>query len=65
LRNLVRQTFRDVVVLAAALTVERSSLPAFRWLWQHRGEIMKARREIQGRRVVTDRQLARWFEHGG
>lgn len=65
LRNLPRQAFRDVVVLVAALTVERSSLPAFRWLWQHRGEIMKSRREIQRRRRVSDRQLAPWFRHGG
>ncbi len=65
LRNLMRQTFRDVVVLVASLTVERSSLPAFRWLWQHRREIMKARRQIQSRRVVTDKQLAPWFEHDG
>ncbi len=40
---------RDLVVLAACLTVERSSLPAFGWLWRNRKRLWAKRREIQER----------------
>ncbi len=38
---------RDLVVLGACLTVERSSLPAFSWLWRNRKRLWAKRREIQ------------------
>jgi len=38
---------RDLVVLAACLTVERSSLPAFSWLWSNKKRLWAKRREIQ------------------
>ncbi len=38
---------RDLVVLAACLTVERSSLPAFTWLWKNRKRLWAKRKEIQ------------------
>jgi GT2 family glycosyltransferase len=38
---------RDVVVLGACLTVERSSLPAFSWLWRNRKRLWAKRHEIQ------------------
>lgn len=60
-RNAPFTLSRDALVLGAALTIERSSLPAFRWLWDHRAEIMRKRREIQGRRRVADRELMGWF----
>jgi GT2 family glycosyltransferase len=37
---------RDLVVLGACLTVERSSLPAFGWLWRNRKRLWQKRREI-------------------
>ena len=37
---------RDLVVAAACLTVERSSLPAFGWLWRNRRRLWAKRREI-------------------
>lgn len=61
LRNAPFELFRDLVVLAAALTVERTSLPAFGWLWRNRARVLAKRREVQRRRKVSDRQLARWF----
>jgi GT2 family glycosyltransferase len=61
LRNLPFEVPRDLAVIGAALTVERSSLPALSWLWQHREEVLEKRREIQSRRRVPDRELARWF----
>jgi GT2 family glycosyltransferase len=61
LRNAPFELFRDLIVLAAALTIERTSLPAFAWLWTHRGQVFAKRRAIQARRKVSDRALARWF----
>jgi GT2 family glycosyltransferase len=61
LRNAPFELFRDLVVFLAALTIERTSLPAFSWLWRNRARVLAKRREIQRRRKVSDRQLARWF----
>jgi GT2 family glycosyltransferase len=61
LRNLPFELARDLVVIAAALLVERTSLPAFPWLWRNRSRVLAKRREIQRRRVVSDRELAGWF----
>ena len=61
LRNAPFELARDIVVLAAALTVERSSLPAFAWLWRNTRRVLAKRRAIQSRRRVSDRELARWF----
>lgn len=46
LRTLPQTLARDVVVLGACLTVERSSLPAFGWLWRNRKRLLAKRREI-------------------
>jgi GT2 family glycosyltransferase len=40
---------RDAVVLGACLTVERTSLPAFAWLWKNRKRLWAKRREIQAK----------------
>jgi GT2 family glycosyltransferase len=45
---------RDAVVLAACLTVERSSLPAFSWLWRNRKRLWAKRREIG--RIIRQRK---------
>ncbi|MGH9443897.1 MAG: glycosyltransferase family 2 protein [Thermoanaerobaculia bacterium] len=42
---------RDLVVLAACLTVERSSLPAFGYLWRNRKRLRAKRSEIKARRA--------------
>jgi GT2 family glycosyltransferase len=60
-RNAPFELTRDLIALAAVLTIERSSLPALAWLWKNRRRIMAKRREIQRRRVVSDRELAHWF----
>jgi GT2 family glycosyltransferase len=49
LATLLPTLARDVVVLGACLTVERSSLPAFGWLWRNRGRLWAKRREIAER----------------
>ena len=61
LRNAPFELARDAVADAACLTIERSSLPAFAWLWKNRRRILARRREIQRRRRVSDRALASWF----
>lgn len=61
LRNAPVEIARDLLVLAASLTIERSSLPAFSWLLRNRKRVLAKRRAIQSRRVVPDRELARWF----
>lgn len=62
IENAPWEVARDLVVLAATLTIERSSLPAWRWLWQHRRAIAERRRLVQSRRRVSDRELAHWFQ---
>lgn len=61
LRNAPFELARDLVVIAASLTIERTSLPAFSWLWRNRARILAKRRAVQSRRKLTDRQLARWW----
>ena len=48
-RTFVPTFARDAVVLGACLTVERSSLPAFGWLWRNRKRLWTKRREIQAK----------------
>lgn len=49
LQTAVPTLARDLLVLGACLTVERSSLPAFGWLWKNRKRLWAKRREIQGK----------------
>lgn len=62
LRNAPFEFFRDLVVIVAALTIERTSLPAFGWLWRNRSRVIARRKAIQQRRRTPDRELARWFQ---
>jgi GT2 family glycosyltransferase len=48
-RTLVPTLGRDLLVLGACLTVERTSLPAFSWLWRNRKRLWEKRREIQSK----------------
>jgi GT2 family glycosyltransferase len=61
IRNAPFELTRDLVVIVAAFTIERSSLPALTWLWKNRRRIMEKRRASQSRRRVSDRDLAGWF----
>lgn len=53
--------FRDLTVAGGCLLTERTSLPAFRWLLDNRPRLGKKRRDIQGRRTVSDKELLPWF----
>lgn len=61
LRNAPFELVRDLLVMGATVTVETSSFAAFGWLWRNRSRVLAARRSIQARRKVSDRELARWF----
>jgi GT2 family glycosyltransferase len=52
---------RDVVVVGACLTVERSSLPGLGWVVRNLGRHLRRRREIMRRRTVSSADLRRWF----
>ncbi len=56
---------RDLAALAWVLAAERSSLPAYGWLWRHRREVFARRRAIQARRTVPAPDLDRWFGRSG
>ena len=49
LRTFLPTAARDLVVLGACLTVERTSLPAFSWLWRNRYRLWAKRKEIQSK----------------
>ena len=61
LRNGVFELTRDMVAVVASVAIERTSLPAFTWLWKNRRRMLAKRREVQRRRRVRDRELAKWF----
>ena len=61
LRNAPFELSRDLLVILAVLVSERTSRPALSWLWRNRRRVLEKRREIQRRRVVSDRALAGWF----
>ncbi|HUO87382.1 MAG TPA: glycosyltransferase [Thermoanaerobaculia bacterium] len=65
LRTLVAAGARDVAALAWVLARERSSLPAYSWLWRHRRELVARRRKIQLRRRVPPAEIDRWFRVRG
>ncbi len=65
-REHIRLTFlrtfvRDLVVVGACFTVERTSLPALRWLSSNRDRLLAKRASIAAARLVSDRDLLPWF----
>ncbi len=57
----LRSALRDVLVIGGCLALERSSLPAFGWLWHHRDRHLQRRREILARRTIPSADLRSWF----
>jgi GT2 family glycosyltransferase len=60
-KTLIPTLARDLMALGWVLTAERSSLPAYHWLWRNRWEILARRRMIQQRRRVPAAEIDRWF----
>ncbi len=53
--------FRDLAVVGACCTVERSSLPALGDVWRLRMDAAARRRWVMDRRTQSSRRLRRWF----
>lgn len=62
IRTLPRTLLRDLTVLGATATVERSSFPAWGWIIRNRQRILRKRRLIQSRRTVDDSRILEWFD---
>jgi GT2 family glycosyltransferase len=56
---------RDLQALLWVLLAERSSLPAYGWVWRRRHELLARRRAIRARRTVGWWAIERWFLRGG
>lgn len=65
LRCLPWWLLRDILVVGACLTVERTSLPALGEAWALRADAQRRRRWVLGRRQVPSRRLVRWFRRRG
>ncbi|HVT60168.1 MAG TPA: glycosyltransferase family 2 protein [Thermoanaerobaculia bacterium] len=65
LRTLLPTAGRDLGALLYVLLRERSSLPAYAWLWRHRAELWRRRRLIQARRTRPAAELDFWFRRDG
>jgi GT2 family glycosyltransferase len=65
LRCLPWWLLRDLMVVGACLTVERSSLPGLTEAWQLRPDAFRRRRWVLGRRTVSSRQISGWFRRRG
>jgi len=52
---------RDLALFVYVLAAERTSLPAFGFLWRNRARIWAKRRLVQAKRRVSDAELAGWF----
>lgn len=59
--TLIPTVWRDLAAFAYVLTAERSSLPAYSWLWQNRRRILDRRRSIQKQRTIGRWELNQWF----
>lgn len=57
--------WRDALALGHVLLRERTSLPAYAYLWRHRRELRAHRRTIQSRRTVPPRAIDPWFLRSG
>jgi GT2 family glycosyltransferase len=56
---------RDVLVVGACLTVEKSSLPALAQVWRLRRDAAARRRHVLGQRTTPSRRTRRWFRRRG
>jgi GT2 family glycosyltransferase len=61
-RTLVPTLIRDLQALGYVLLRERTSIPAYSWLWRNRRELGRRRRIIQGQKTT---EIERWFRVQG
>ena len=63
--TLIPTLWRDLQALGYVLLRERSSLPAYSWLWRNRSGILRKRRLIRARRTRPAAEVNRWFSTAG
>jgi GT2 family glycosyltransferase len=56
---------RDLMVIAACLTIERSSLSGLFDVWRGRADALDRRGWVLSRRTVSSRHISRWFRRRG
>jgi GT2 family glycosyltransferase len=56
---------RDLAAFAWVVAAERTSLPAYGWLWRRRREIVARRRRLRERRTAPAGAVERWFARQG
>ena len=56
---------RDLAVIGACLTVERSSVAGLAGAWRARGDALMRRRWVLGSRTEPSRRIRRWFRKKG
>lgn len=59
--TLLPTLWRDLLALGYVMTVERSSLPAYSWLWRNRQRILARRRQLRRRHIADRWEVERWF----
>jgi GT2 family glycosyltransferase len=64
-RTFLPTLIRDLMAIGWVVVGERSSFPAYTWIWKHRGELLRRRRAIQARRTVSGAAIDRWFSSPG
>jgi len=52
---------RDLLVIGACLTIERSSLAGLAEVWRGRSDALTRRRWVLSRRKASSRRISRWF----
>jgi hypothetical protein len=62
-RNFVSITTRDLLVFAACLVREHSSLKAFWYVAKNFRSMLEKRAEIMRRKRVSDEYIASWFRY--
>jgi GT2 family glycosyltransferase len=62
-RLLLPTTWRDLLIVGYCVLKDRRLLSALQFVWQRREVLRTKRRQIQARRRVSDRDLARWFQN--
>jgi GT2 family glycosyltransferase len=65
LRSFPFWLIRDLLVLGACLTVERSSLPGLKEAWRLRHDAKAKRHWVLSRRTAPSQQVSRWFRKPG
>lgn len=63
-RTLIPTLFRDLLAIGYVVLRERTSLPAYSWLWRHRRRILERRRWVQGRKTRPAHEIDSWFGCG-